>query len=173
MPPLSLRPSARPRPSPTLRPDTRAQGAAGRGPTAFRGACRPRHPLGSAARFGATAAARSHRPPRLGSARLRPSRACPAPCRPSRAGLNRNAVTGPQLRPQGSKAVRESRGWEKSPAGAERPSALTMATPLDLQQTAPSARGATRGQVTRRPLEAPPSVAPPAGRQRAPRLARS
>ena len=54
-----------------------------------------------------------------------------------------------------------SSGWEKGQPGARRPSALTMATPLSLQREAPTPRGASRGQVTLRPLQAPPPLAPP------------
>ena len=54
-----------------------------------------------------------------------------------------------------------SRGWEKGRPGARGPSALTMATPLSLQQAEPTPRGASRGQVTLRPLQAPPPLAPP------------
>ena len=105
--------------------------------------------------------ARSRRPPDPGSARLRPSPACPPTRRPSLAGMSSNPAAGPRLRLHGSKAVGVSSGWEKGQPRARRPWALTMATPLSLQRAAPTPRGASRGQVTLRPLQAPPPLAPP------------
>lgn len=109
--------------TPPTQPDARtrhsgcSQGGAAAGfiqrrPQAFAGprAHRPRHPLLEAPCLKATAAARSHRPPRPGSVRLRPSPACPPSCRPSPAGVSRDRVAGPQLRPKRSRAVGGSRG---------------------------------------------------------------
>lgn len=67
---------------------------------------------------------------------------------------------------------RIERGRREGSPGARRPCALTMATPLNLRQSAPTARGASRGQVTPRPLQTPPSLAPPPDLQAAPPLAR-
>lgn len=68
--------------------------------------------------------------------------------------------------------MEKTRDWEKRRPGAHCPSALTMATPLNLQQEPPAPHGGSRGQVTLRPLQAPPFMAPPLGSQAAPRLAR-
>lgn len=157
-----------------LRPGTRARVAAGRWPTAFTGGRRPHGPR----------RLQAETPP--GSARLRPgATAHPGPDRPPAAfpGLSRTPQAEPgrsEPRPGGGapappaalQAGGRGPGLGEGSARARRPSALTMATPLDLQQSAPSPRGASRGQVTLRPLQAPPSLAPPSGLQAAPRLAR-
>lgn len=109
----------------------------------------------------ATAAIRSRRPPR---SRISPPAAFPglsSTRRPSPAGLSPDWASGHQLHPQGSRTVAERKGWEKGRPRTRSTSTLTMATPLSLQQAAPTPRGASRGQVTLRPLQTPPSLAPP------------
>lgn len=130
-------------------PAGRSAPALGRWPAAFRGGRGPQRTPVPAGRD-----TPGERPPRsLGCDREPPPTApaafpaCPAPRRPRRAGRSRDPAAGPQLRrsaPGRWASARAVRGA----ARARRPSALTMATPRDLQHSAASARRASRGQVT-------------------------
>lgn len=147
--------------TPPFHPDfqTRYSGSPQGGAVAFRD---PHRQGAETAPQRATAAARRRtHPPGPGSTRLRPSPGCPLSHRPSQAGISPDQAAGPRLSSQGSRVVGASTGWEKGWPRARCPSALTMATPLSLQQAAPTPRGASRGQVTLRPLQAPPPPAPP------------
>lgn len=82
-------------------------------------ACRPRHPWERPPRSHGCGQEPPPTPARI--ERLRPSPAWPAARRPKRAGLGLDRAAGPQLRPQRSGSVGESRGWWRGPPGPDAP----------------------------------------------------
>lgn len=109
-----------------LRPWTKGPLVAGRRPIPLTGGRRPSwtpKPTGQVTpterppRLSATAAARSRRPPRPGSACPRPFSSCPLSRRPNRAGLSPERSLGPLLHSLGSGAVGESRGYKEGRLG--------------------------------------------------------
>lgn len=134
-------------------------------------ASRPRHPQGG--RLSQSNGCGQEPPPT--PARIGPPAAFPglAPIPQAKPGwCEPRSGCGAPTPPAAPQGGGREQGLGEGSARGPPPSALTMATPLNLQQSAPTARGASRGQVTLRPLQAPPSLAPPSDLQAAPRLAR-
>lgn len=150
-------PPVRPCSSQTPRPSTRDPLKAGQWRTPPQRARRPLLTLRARERIHpqrATATARRRRAPDHGSARLRPSPACPQPVGQAWLVLAPTRLLGPGLRLHGSKRRERAVACGKGSARARRSPALTT-RPLSLQLEAPTPRGASCGQVTLRPIQAP------------------